>query len=268
MDRRNRIVGGVALGFGLTVFALLVKDVQWSDPSSFKPLKALAGSLAFIALGAWYLIRGVHAEPWTSKTIPKNREIPERKERLTIGSILAGLKNNPSFQAEHKKVEVDLREKAAKMEKFLESEITQLKRDAKELPIDFDKTELLRDLEAMIEDSRRTDDLVKQTRDDEARAAMKQRKLLFLAMPIFSFGSYVVVFHLLATSIITGVAKGKNHNVSAAAEPLHYWTIVMFQATASVILVAATIWCLWRLLTTRHPSHQTPHREKQFFKKY
>ena len=95
MDRRNRIVGGVALGFGLTVLALLVTDGQWNNLGSFKPLKTLAGSLAFIALGAWYLIRGVRAEPWASKIIPKNREIPERKGRLDIDSIPAGLKNNP-----------------------------------------------------------------------------------------------------------------------------------------------------------------------------
>jgi hypothetical protein len=136
-------------------------------------------------------------------------------------------------------------------------DLTQLRKDVEGLLSDCDKTKLLQDLDALEQDCRNTDQLFKQLRDDEVRAAKKQRKHLFLAIPFFGLGSYVVLFYLLANSITTGVAKGRNRDVSAAAEPLYYWMIVIFQATVGTILFSTTIWLIWRLLASNSSTQRT-----------
>jgi hypothetical protein len=52
MSWRNRIVGGIAIAVGLIVVVLLVIDAHWDNHDTIKPLKALFGGIAFVALGA------------------------------------------------------------------------------------------------------------------------------------------------------------------------------------------------------------------------
>lgn len=123
MSWRNRIVGGIAMALGLTVVALLIIDARWNNHDTTKPLKALFGGLGFIGLGAWYLIRGTKAEPWRDTDIPLNPDVTGKTEHLNIGSTLAELESVPSFQAECQKVEAEMRDRAAEMERAFESEL-------------------------------------------------------------------------------------------------------------------------------------------------
>lgn len=49
---RSRIVGGVALFFGLAIVALMLQEAK---PLAWKPL---LGGLAFTGLGGYYLVTG------------------------------------------------------------------------------------------------------------------------------------------------------------------------------------------------------------------
>ena len=114
MNWRNRIAGGVAVAIGFAVVAILVIEGRWDNHDTVKPLKALLGSFVFIIMGAWYLIRGEKAES------PKQQEIVVQREcdnHTKIHLDLKELEKAPSFQAECRKVEHEMRKKAEKMER-------------------------------------------------------------------------------------------------------------------------------------------------------
>ena len=121
MNWRNRIVGGVAIALGLTIIILLAIDARWENHDTTKPLKTLFGGFAFVSLGAWYLIRGAKAESWREKTTPLSPSAPSRSGDVEITSAVAEQESLPSFQAECRKVEAEMRRKAAEMEKAVES---------------------------------------------------------------------------------------------------------------------------------------------------
>ena len=123
MNWRNRIVGGVALAFGLVIVILQIIDGRWDNHDTIKPLKAFFGGLAFVGIGAWYLIRGAKAESWRDDAIPLSREGQSKTERLNVNTTIANLENLPSFQNECGKVEAEMRAKAAEMERKFESEL-------------------------------------------------------------------------------------------------------------------------------------------------
>jgi len=122
MSWRNRIVGGVAVVFGLAVVTLIVIDGRWDNHDTTKPLKAFLGGLAFAGLGAWYLVRGAKAESWRSEEVPENPDPHTRIEGLKVSSTFADLESHSSFSAECKKIEAEMKERAAEMERTLEAE--------------------------------------------------------------------------------------------------------------------------------------------------
>ena len=114
MKWRNRIAGGVAVAIGLLVVASLIIEGHWDNHDAQKPLKALLGGLMFIIMGAWYLIRSEKVESRKQQEIVVNRESTNHtKAHLN----LTELEKDPSFQAERRKVELEMREKAKKMER-------------------------------------------------------------------------------------------------------------------------------------------------------
>jgi hypothetical protein len=121
MSWRNRIVGGIAIAVGLIVVVLLGIDAHWDSHDTIKPLKALFGGIAFVALGAWYLIRGAKAESWRDTEAPLGPNVLSKTEGPDINSVIADLERLPSFQAECRKVEAEMREKAAEKERAIES---------------------------------------------------------------------------------------------------------------------------------------------------
>ena len=123
MSWRNRIVGGIAIALGLTTIILLAIDARWDNHDTTKPLKALFAGLAFVGLGAWYLIRGANAESRRESKAPLSPTAPGRNGGVETNSALTELESQPSFQAECRKVEAEMREKAAEMEKAFESEL-------------------------------------------------------------------------------------------------------------------------------------------------
>lgn len=122
MNWRNCIAGGVALVLGLVIVVLQVIDGFWDNSGTIKPLKALFGGLAFIGIGAWYLIRGAKAESWRNDEILLTQESQNKTKRLNVNIIIADPASLPSFQNECEKVEKEMREKAAVMERNFESE--------------------------------------------------------------------------------------------------------------------------------------------------
>ncbi len=68
MFDRNRVAGSIAICLGIVILVALVIENRWDDHDSFKPSKALLGSIAFIASGIWYLWKGAKAEPWHERT--------------------------------------------------------------------------------------------------------------------------------------------------------------------------------------------------------
>lgn len=123
MNWRNRIVGGIAIALGLTIIILLEIEAHWDNHDTTKPLKALLGGLAFVGLGAWYLISGAKAEPWRETKNPLSLTTPSTNGGKDIISAITELEGLPSFQAECQKVEAEMREKAAEMENAFESEL-------------------------------------------------------------------------------------------------------------------------------------------------
>jgi hypothetical protein len=124
MSWRNRIVGGIAIAVGLIIVVLLVFDARWDNHDTIKPLKGLFGGIAFVALGAWYLIRGAKAESWRNTEAPLGPKVLSKIEGPVISSAIAEVEHLPSFQVECRKVEAEMREKAAEMERVIESELT------------------------------------------------------------------------------------------------------------------------------------------------
>jgi hypothetical protein len=122
MSWRNRIVGGIAIAVGLIVVVLLVIDAHWDNHDTIKPLKALFGGIAFVALGAWYLIRGAKAESWRDTEAPLGPIVLSKTEGPDISSAVAELERLPSFQAEFRKVEAEMREKATERERSIAPE--------------------------------------------------------------------------------------------------------------------------------------------------
>ena len=123
MNWRNRIVGGIAIAFGLTIVVLLAIDGRWDNHDTTKPLKALFGGFAFIGLGAWYLIRGAKAESWREAKTPLGPNGPRKTKAPDIGATIGELESQPSFQAECQKVEAEMRERATKMERAFDPEL-------------------------------------------------------------------------------------------------------------------------------------------------
>jgi hypothetical protein len=118
MNWRNRIAGGIAVALGFAVVAISVFDGRWDNHDTVKPVKALLGGLAFIILGSWYLIRGEKAESCRQKVIPRNQDSPEESANRTTARLDSKeIENHSSFQAECHKLEVELRKKAATMER-------------------------------------------------------------------------------------------------------------------------------------------------------
>ena len=70
-----------------------------------------------------YLLRGADAESWQTKEIPLSSEVQKGTTHLDADSILADLEKDPAFKAECKKLEAELREKSAEMERAFESEL-------------------------------------------------------------------------------------------------------------------------------------------------
>lgn len=93
MNRRNCIVGGIALTFGVVMVTLLVMDERWENHDTVKPIKSFLGGFLFIGLGAWYLFRGAKAEPWEhlGNILPRQNDLgksskvthPDYKPALT-----------------------------------------------------------------------------------------------------------------------------------------------------------------------------------------
>lgn len=119
---RNRIAGGIAIAFGITGVVLLVIDGRWDNHDTTKPLMALLGGLAFIGLGAWYMILGAKAESWRESKTPLKFGVPSENGSLDISSILAELESQPAFHAECGKIDAEMRQKAVEKERKFESE--------------------------------------------------------------------------------------------------------------------------------------------------
>ena len=124
MSLRNRIVGGIAIAVGLIIVVLLVIDARWDNHDTIKPLEALLGGIAFVALGVWYLIHGAKAESWRDTEAPLGPNVLSKTEGPVISSEITELERLPSFQVECQKVEAEMREKAAEMERAIESKFT------------------------------------------------------------------------------------------------------------------------------------------------
>ena len=121
MNWRNRIVGSIAVVFGLVMTILLVMDGRWNNHDSVKPIKSLLGGLLFICLGAWYLHRGAKAEPWKDQqsVLPskEDKNLQSKLNHLDLESILMSPKEQQLFQAERQKLETEIRQKARELEK-------------------------------------------------------------------------------------------------------------------------------------------------------
>ena len=112
----------MAVVFGLAIVTLIVIDGRWNNHDTTKPFKAFLGGLAFVGLGAWYLVRGAKAESWRNEEVPENPDPHTRIGDWKLSSNSTDFENHPSFLEECRKIESEMRERAAEMERTLESE--------------------------------------------------------------------------------------------------------------------------------------------------
>jgi hypothetical protein len=124
---RNRIAGLVAIVFGIAVLVILVIENRWDAHDNIKPLKALLGSIFFIAIGIWYFIKGAKAEPWVvknsfaSETATREPSPSHPSARIDLNSLVEEeMRTNPKLQKQFQErcqtLEIELREVAKKME--------------------------------------------------------------------------------------------------------------------------------------------------------
>jgi len=108
-------------------------------------------------------------------------------------------------------------------------DLTQLRKDVKDLPNDFDKAELLRDLDALEEDCRRTDESVKQQRAEEEERNRQLKRKSFMVIPILLVVALGFAWYL--TSALTdGYITHRKQVIYSSADPINFWFLLIWPA--------------------------------------